>query len=300
MKVNIGRYIPGDTIIHKLDARVKLLANISFIILIFLADTFILQGLLILPVIISFLIITKKPMKLLKTFKLPIWIGIFIFVINCFILKTDNIKDIPSGEYINWSNWTQYNLININGLFKINYQIIIVSLNIVLRVYSIILIMTVLTSSTQPILLTKALEFYLYPLKLIKIPIHIFIMIISIALRFVPSIVDESQRILKAQASRGTDFKNGGFRTKIKATIVLIVPLFVSAFSKAEDLSNAMETRGYDPYEKRTLYRNWSVNWFDFVALLFTLGIIIVSAIIINGNIIELPSWWTASKVSFS
>lgn len=298
MKINIGRYVPGNTWIHTLDARVKLLANISFIVLFFMANTFVLQALLLFPIIVAFLIIVKKPSKLFKTFKLPLWIGLFIFIINCFILKT-NIPDVPKNISLNWSNWTEYNLVNLNNVFKINYQIIIVSINIMLRVYAIILIMTVLTASTQPILLTKALEFYLYPLKLLRIPIHIFIMIISIALRFVPTIVDESQRILKAQASRGTDFKNGGFRTKIKATIVLIVPLFVSAFSKAEDLANAMETRGYNPYEKRTSYRNWTTKWFDVIALIAIIGIIVITSIIINGNIIDLPQWWMNSKVTF-
>lgn len=298
MKVNIGRYLSGNSIIHRLDARIKLFANISFIILIFLADTFVLQALLLFPVIVSFLIVVKNPLALLRTLKLPIWIGIFMFIINCFILKTD-IESAPEGVHIDWSNWTKYNLFEWNGLITINYQVIIVSLNIMLRVYSIILIMTVLTASTQPILLTKALEFYLYPLKLLRIPVHIFIMIISIAMRFVPTIVDESQRILKAQASRGTDFKNGGFKTKIKATIVLIVPLFVSAFSKAEDLANAMETRGYDPYAKRTSYRTWNVNWFDYVSLIAIVLIVVFSGIIINGTVFDLPDWWINSRVSF-
>lgn len=298
MKINIGRYLPGNTIIHRLDARIKLLANVSFIILFFMADTFVLQGILLFPIIVSFLILVKNPLKLFKTFKLPLWIGLFILLINCFILKT-NLENPPAGVVINWENWTKYNLVDWNGWFQFNYQIIIVSLNVVLRIYAIILIMTVLTASTQPILLTKALEFYLYPLKLIKIPIHIFIMIISVALRFVPTIVDESQRILKAQASRGTDFKNGSIKVKIKATIVLIVPLFVSAFSKAEDLANAMETRGYDPYGKRTSYRNWKINWFDIVSLIVIIGIVVVAAIIVNGTIIELPQWWLNSKINF-
>ena len=123
------------------------------------------------------------------------------------------------------------------------------------RIYAIMMTMTVLTLSTQPVLITKALDFYFYPLKLIKIPVHIFTMIITIAFRFVPTLVDEAMRIFKAQASRGMDFKNGSLKTKIKSIIVLIIPLFVSSFTKADDLANAMESRGYDPYAKRTSYR---------------------------------------------
>lgn len=299
MKVNIGRYIPGNSFIHRLDARVKLLANFIFIILFFLANTFVLQAFLLIPILIAFVVATKNPLKLLKTIKMPLWIGLFIFLINCFVLKTKIDSFPPAGESINWSNWTQYNLVNWRNLFKINYEVIIVTLNVILRIYAIILIMTILTLSTPPVLLTKALDFYLYPLKLIKIPTHIFIMIISIALRFVPTLVDESQRILKAQASRGTDFKNGNMKTKIKATIVLIVPLFVSAFSKAEDLANAMETRGYNPYAKRTSYRNWNLWWFDIVALVGIIGILVISSIIIAGGIIPLPEWWEQTKNFF-
>jgi energy-coupling factor transport system permease protein len=92
------------------------------------------------------------------------------------------------------------------------------------------------------------------------VPVHIIALIISIALRFIPTLLEESQRIMKAQASRGVDFKNGNYKSKAKSLITLIIPLFVSAFAKAEDLGNAMETRGYDPYEKRTKYREYPIK----------------------------------------
>ena len=293
MKVNIGRYLPGNSLIHRMDARVKLLANIAFITLFFTANNFILQGFLIFPVIIAFIMVTKNPLKLFKTFKLPLWVGFFMFLINAFVLSKDGeFLELTPDVHLTWDNWMNYNLVNWNGWFTINRKVIITTLNIIFRIYAVILIMTVLTAATPPVVLTKALDFYLHPLSLIRIPTHIFIMIISIALRFVPTIVDESQRILKAQASRGTDFKNGGLKTKAKATIVLIVPLFVSAFSKAEDLANAMETRGYDPYAKRSSYRAWTYWWFDISALIVILGIIIITSIIIVGGVIPLPDWW--------
>lgn len=297
MQIHIGRYLPGNSVIHRMDARIKLLANITFIALFFVANNYILQAAIIAPVVGAFLVITKNPWKLLKTLKLPLWVGFFMFIINCFVLNTDggNFEELTPGTTLTWANWGKYNLVNWQNIFKINRMVIMVTVNIIFRVYAVILIMTVLTASTPPVLLTKALEFYLYPLTLIKIPTHIFIMIISIALRFVPTIVDEAQRILKAQASRGTDFTNGNLKTKVKATIVLIVPLFVSAFSKAEDLANAMETRGYDPYAKRSSYRSWSYWWFDIGTLIVIVVVIITCALLINGTIV-MPWWWNAAN----
>lgn len=137
-----------------------------------------------------------------------------------------------------------------------------------------IIITTILTSTTKPIDLTRGLEDLMLPLKIIKFPVHIIAMIIAIALRFIPTLLEESQRIMKAQASRGVDFKNGGPRAKVKSTVTLIIPLFVTSFSKAEDLGNAMETRGYDPYAKRTRYRKYSIKYFDIITLGIILGML--------------------------
>ena len=299
MKINIGRYIPGDSIIHKMDARIKLFANISFIVLFFLANTFILQAILVFPLLISFIIATHKPLHLLKMMIIPIIVGIFILVINMFVLDTsNNTHELKPGEIFNWKvNWWW----NWKGIVKIDYVIVMTTLSVVFRIYAIMLTMTLLTLSTQSVLITKALDFYFYPLKLIKIPIHIFTMIITIAFRFVPTLVDEASRIFKAQASRGMDFKNGSIKTKINSIIVLIIPLFVSSFTKADDLANAMETRGYDPYLKRTSYRSWNFGWFDFIALIGVITFIVVSSLlIINPNgIFDFPEWWTNTKCIF-
>ncbi|MGL5204659.1 MAG: energy-coupling factor transporter transmembrane component T, partial [Metamycoplasmataceae bacterium] len=174
---------------------------------------------------------------------------------------------------------------------EVSWKTMVDTLNIGLRIYSILLVMTILTLSTKPVLLTKALEFYFMPLKWMKIPVNIFIQIITIALRFIPTLLDEAGRILKAQASRGVDFSNGNLRTKVKATIVLIVPLFVSAFAKADDLSNAMETRGYDPYAKRIDYREWNTTITGGICFVAILAIIICFSLIINGTM-PIPVWW--------
>lgn len=273
MKVTIGRYYHSNTIIHNLDARVKLFATISWTVLIFIANTFLIQAFLILPVIIAFIIATKKPLKLISIAKSPIWIGIFLFIINSVILD-------PRGDI--YGKWF---------IFTISEGMILMTLNIILRIFSIILIIIVLTLTTKPVLLTKALEFYFYPLKFIKIPVDIFITIITIALRFIPTLLDEATRILKAQSSRGVDFKNGSLKTKTKATMTLIVPLFVSAFNKADDLANAMETRGYNPYTKKTSYRKWKNSAFDIVSFIGIIGIIVTISLI-YANVIPTPFWF--------
>lgn len=152
-----------------------------------------------------------------------------------------------------------------------------------------IIVTTLLTATTKPVALTKAIEDLLLPLKLLFIPVHIIAMIISIALRFIPTLLEEAQRIMKAQASRGVDFKNGNIKSKAKSMVTLIIPLFVSAFSKAEDLGNAMETRGYNPYEKRTRYRTYPVRFVDVVVGILVIGMIVTVALIFN-EVIPTPS----------
>ncbi|MGL5521850.1 MAG: energy-coupling factor transporter transmembrane component T family protein [Metamycoplasmataceae bacterium] len=279
MKITLGRYLNGNTIIHKLDARIKLFAAIAFVVLFFLANTFLIQFIMLVPLIIAFIITTKRPLKLFSMMKMPLWIGIFLFILNCFLTTPGQPGDII---------WWQ-----LGDTVVVSLYVVLKTANITLRIFSIILTITILTLSTTPVLLTKALEFYFYPLKLIKLPVNIFITIITIALRFIPTILDEANRILKAQASRGVDFKNGSIRSKVKSTTVLIIPLFVSAFTKADDLSNAMETRGYDPYRKVISYRKWKSRWYDWFVLFFMIALIVVVSLIYS-NIIVSPYWFVS------
>ena len=282
MKINIGRYIHSNSVIHKLDSRVKLFGAIAFIVLILLSNTFITSFILLFPLLIVFVIATKKPLKLIGMMLTPLWITIFIFIINVFTNHVDE-KIYPDADYI----WWEYKQLSM----QVSLKTVVDTLNISLRIYSILIVMTILTLTTKPVLLTKALEFYFAPLKWIKLPVNIFIQIITIALRFIPTLLDEAGRILKAQASRGVDFSNGNIKTKVKATIVLIVPLFVSAFAKADDLANAMETRGYDPYAKRIAYRTWNTTLLGGACFFAIVGIIVVISLIIS-NVIVVPDWW--------
>lgn len=289
MKVNIGRYVHANSIIHKLDARVKLFGTIAFVVLILLSTTFFTSFILLSLLLVTFVVATKRPLKLLGMLLVPLWITCFIFLINIFTNKIDTSNPNWATDY-DWKIDMYFDNPNFK-IIQVSWKTIVDTLNIGLRIYSIVLCMTILTLTTKPVLLTKALEFYFMPLKWIKLPVNIFIQIITISLRFIPTLLDEAGRILKAQASRGVDFSNGNIKTKVKATIVLIVPLFVSSFTKADDLANAMETRGYDPYGKRVDYRTWNSTILAFFCFMILIGIIIVISLISNGTI-PIPTWW--------
>ena len=275
MNITIGKYIPGTSFVHRLDPRVKLFTNILFIILVFLAKSLLMEAILIMPLMFSFIVAGLKPKQLIKMIIPVIFIGAFLFIINIFVIKPDkqNVEIYASWWKLNISNIAIGN-----------------TLLIMVRIYTMIIATTILTATTRPSALTRAIENLLWPLKLLFVPVHIIAMIISIALRFIPTLLEESQRIMKAQASRGVDFKNGGPKTKAIAMVTLIIPLFVSAFAKADDLGNAMETRGYDPYEKRTKYRDYPPKPIDFIVSIIVLGLL--SMVILNKiDIIILPQW---------
>ena len=154
-----------------------------------------------------------------------------------------------------------------NG-YIIYYDGLLQCFYIVLRLILILSITMVLTSTSKPLDLTFAFEWYMTPLKLIKFPVHIIAMMLSIALRFIPTILDEANRIMKAQESRGVDFSKGGLFKRFKALISLFIPLIVSAFDRSEQLADAMESRGYDPKGKRSRYRVLKFGLRDLISLL--------------------------------
>lgn len=140
---------------------------------------------------------------------------------------------------------------------------------ILLRIIMLLSITLILTSTTTPMDMTYAFEWYFSPLRVIKFPAQAVAMTISIALRFIPTILDESKRIMNAQASRGVDYEHGGLFKKVKAMFTLVIPLFVSALERSDELSNAMMARGYDPNAKRTRYKKLSFHLVDLFAFLF-------------------------------
>lgn len=264
MKVSFGRYLPLNSIIHKVDPRIKLVVLISLIVSIFFNTGF--TGYCIIGTFILLVFFTARlPISLLGRLLIPMsFIIVILFILNCFIIKSNPHNDI--GVIWQW----QFLTLSYRGIFS--------SIYIGLRIYLMIITTTILTTTTQPLDLTLALEDLMLPLKLIRFPVHIISMIISIALRSIPTLFDEAGRILKAQASRGVDLKNGHFKEKVKALVSLIIPLLVSAFQKAEDLAYAMDSRGYDPQGKRTRFRQYHIDFKDI--LFFVLGVGLLAFII--------------------
>ena len=277
-----GKYYPGNSILHKMDPRIKIFGNILMIVLVFLIEDFSMLAVLLVLPIVGYLVSGLPKRGLISIIKPTIYIGIFLFIINIFITKyngTNSHNDIWYDLDLHWWN------------FWISYAATNRTLLIMARIFIMIITTTLLTSTTKPMSLAKGIEDLLLPLKIIRVPVHIIAMIISIALRFIPTLLEETQRIMKAQSSRGVDFKNGNIKSKVKALITLIIPLFVSSFTKAEELGNAMETRGYDPYAKRTRYRVLKIKWFDIALLITLLGLLSIVILSLMG-LMPWPVWW--------
>lgn len=235
-KLIFGRYIPGDSFIHKLDPRTKLLGSFYFIGIIFLANNW--QSYLFLA---AFTLVAIALSKISFTFfwkgvRPLLWLILFTVALQMFF---------TSGGIVYWQ-WGILRLTEFgvrNGIF------------IFCRFVLIIFMSTLLTLSTPPLELSDALEYVLRPLKAVKFPVHEISLMLSIALRFVPTLMDETEKIMNAQRARGVDFGEGNLIQKMQAIVPLLIPLFVSSFNRAEDLATAMEARGYQGGEGRTKYR---------------------------------------------
>jgi len=255
MNIALGRYVPTNTIIHKIDPRTKILGLIALLVCIFLKIGFL--GYVFMGIVILILLILSKIniLSIFKSLKTMWFMILFLTFFNVFIIKDGGIW---------FSIW---------GL-DVYKGAIIQSVMIMVRLVYMISITTILTSTTKPLDLTYALEWYFKPLKIIHFPAHEIAMTISIALRFIPTLLEETEKIMKAQASRGVDLQEGKLKEKISAVVSLIIPLFISAFQRSEELANAMEARGYNPTGKRTRYRLLSFHIRDLFTLVFCLAII--------------------------
>lgn len=274
----LGRYAPYDSFIHRLDPRSKLLALVLLMVAVFFGYqtqtmTFIMGGVLLLIILLLLLVARVSFRQLFSSLK-ALWIMIIILLLI-------NVLIPPLG-----ASRIAFSI----GTYNIFWESILQSSKIILRLVMMVALTMILTATTKPLDLTYALEWYMTPLRLIRFPTHEIAMTISIALRFIPTLLDETMRIMNAQASRGVDFEHGKLKEKIKAILSLIVPLFMSAFQRSEELANAMEARGYNPRAKRTRYRNlhWGVG--DTFSLFFVTilcaGVILTSAM--NWNYIDM------------
>ena len=255
--MTFGRYTFRDTFVHRLDARNKIFLMILCVVGIFFqfkmwSTALFLSGLYFVALIILMIISKVNFLSLFKSLA-----GMWLFII---ILMAIYIF-IPNNNYYLPTAFTI-------GTLQVKWDAFCQSGYIILRLILMISLTMVLTSTTKPMDMTYAFEWYLLPLKPLHFPTHEIAMTLSIALRFIPTLLDETERIMKAQASRGVDFNHGGLFKRFGAVIALIIPLFVSALERSEELANAMIVRGYDPRAKRTRYRLLRFSWRDIIAFL--------------------------------
>ena len=247
---------------HRLDARNKILLMILFMVGIFFqfhlwSTSLLLSGVYFMVLLIIMIVSRVSFFSLFKSLS-----GMWLFII---ILMAIYIF-IPNTNYY---LPTAFNI----GSLEVKWDAFCQSGYIVLRLILMISLTMILTSTTKPMDMTYAFEWYMTPLKVVRFPAHEIAMTLSIALRFIPTLLDETERIMKAQASRGVDFDHGGLFKRFGAVVALIIPLFVSALERSEELANAMIVRGYDPRAKRTRYRLLRFSWRDLLAFLFIGGI---------------------------
>lgn len=258
--ITLGQYFPGNSPVHKLDPRTKLLFLIVYIVALFLANSWITYG-IILAFLITVILISTIPFKsIVKGLKPLLVIMILTGILNLFF---------TTGEEPLWSFWR----------IKIYYEGIERAIFMVARIMMLIVGTFLLTYTTSPIALTDGLESLLSPLKLIKVPVHELSMMMCIALRFIPTLIEETDKIMSAQKARGADFESGKLLQRVKALIPILVPLFVSAFRRADELATAMECRCYQGGSGRTKMKLLRFHRGDVLA--FVVGALLLGGIIV-------------------
>ena len=255
--VTLGQYYPADSALHRADPRAKLIATALMMVAVFAANTW--QGYAAVAVMILLGIgVSRAPFKsVLKSLRPIFFIVAFTFVINIFFMQ---------GGKLLWQWW----------IFRVYEQGILNAVQMVIRIVLLVMGTTILTLTTSPLDLTDGLERVLLPLKWLRFPIHELSMMMSIAMRFIPTLSQEADRIRKAQLARGADFDSGGLIKRAKGMIPLLVPLFVGAFRRADELAMAMESRCYTGGKGRTRMKILHMDARDCALLLGLCGMCII------------------------
>ncbi|HET7616464.1 MAG TPA: energy-coupling factor transporter transmembrane protein EcfT, partial [Bacillales bacterium] len=222
----IGQYVPGDSVIHRLDPRAKLIAVLIYVGVVFFANNLWANGLLAIFTVGAIALSRVPFYYLYKGLRPILWIILLTFLLHVFMTHQGDLL-------FQW------------GPIHINEGGVIRGIYIALRIFFLIVVTTLLTLTTTPIDITDGMEMLLAPFKKAGLPVHEFALMISISLRFIPTLMEETEKIMKAQQARGTEFSSGPLKDRILAIIPLLVPLFINAFKRAEDLALAMEARGY-------------------------------------------------------
>ena len=258
--VSFGQFYPVHSFVHRLDPRLKILFLIAYIVAIFLASNF--YGLAACAAVLVLMVLFARiPFgKVLRSVRGVAFLVLFTAALNVLFY---------SGDTVYWQ-W---------GIFCVSFEGIIFSVFLALRLVLLVICSSLLTYTTTPVSLTDGVESLLTPLKWIRLPVHELALVMSIALRFIPILMDETSRIKNAQMARGADFESGGIIKKVKATIPILVPLLLSAFRRADELGDAMDARCYTGGKHRTKYKKLRFTWRDLIV--FLLGAALITGVVL-------------------
>ena len=250
--ITFGQYYPVDSFVHRMDARIKLLLAILYLVGIFFVTSFV--GFAWLTIfLLTAIFVSKVPLKsVIKSIKGILVLLIFTAILNVFFTQEGNLL---------WGWW----------IFNIYDEGLKFAAKMMLRLTYLVMGTSLLTLTTTAVDLTHAIESLLKPLSFIKFPVHELALIMSLTLSFIPSLIEETDRIIRAQKARGADFDTGGLGQRVKAFVPILIPLLVSSFRRAEELAFAMNSRCYEGSTKRTQFRVQKFTWRDAVGSLFQL-----------------------------
>ena len=258
--ITLGQYFPGKSVIHRLDPRTKLILLIVYIVVLFLAKSWVTYGLMLLTLVLIIKVSTIPPKAVVRGMKPLVMILIFTGILNLFF--TQEGKVLFHAGFITVST---------GGILR--------AVQMMARILMLISATFLLTYTTSPIALTDALESLMGPLKKVRVPVHELSMMMCIALRFIPTLIEETDKIMSAQKARGADFESGNLMQRAKALIPILVPLFISAFRRADELATAMECRCYQGGEGRTKMKLLRYHREDMIA--FAIGACLAVTVLI-------------------
>lgn len=266
-EITIGQFFPGNSLIHRLDPRVKLVLTFAYIVAVFIPKNWIGLGVAVAFLVTAVLLSHIPPKLMLKGLKPVIPLLLFTAIINLFY-----VDGTPIVEF-----W----------IVKITWEGVFTAVFIAVRILCLIAASSLLTYTTSPTTLTDALERLMSPLRYVKVPVHEIAMMMTIALRFIPTLIEETDKIISAQKARGADMESGNLLQRAKALVPILVPLFVSSFRRAYELATAMECRCYHGGDGRTRMKQLHVAARDYVTLLTAVALI---AVIVLSNVWIAPT----------
>ncbi|MBQ8308741.1 MAG: energy-coupling factor transporter transmembrane protein EcfT [Clostridia bacterium] len=261
-EVSFGQYYPANSFVHKCDPRTKILFLIAYIVAVFLAQNFYALGACAAVFILIAAFSGVKISSLLRSVKAITFLLVFTALLNLFF---------HSGETVLVQWW----------IITITQEAVYFTIFLAVRLFLLVLSSAILTLTTTPVALTDGIESLLKPLKWIRFPVHELALIMSIALRFIPILTDETGRIMNAQKARGADFETGGLVKRVKAIIPILIPLIISAFRRADELGDAMDARCYSGSKVRTKYKKLTFSWRDLLAF-FVVGALIAGIVLLR------------------